>query len=184
MFWRDHKIDTPCFGVLAEFPDGASLLEAIEKTRAAGYEKLEAYTPLPMHDVWHALGHKSRLPELVLCGGIVGALVGFGMQYFASVVHYPLNVGGRPLNSWPSFIIITFELTILFAAATAVLGMLALNGLPRPHHPLFEIDEFEQASADRFFLLILAHDPLFELGNATAFLSELAPLSLSEVPNA
>jgi len=171
-----------CFGVLAEFEDGHALLGAIEKARAAGYTRMEAYTPLPMHEVWHAIGHKSRLPQVVFCGGVLGACIGFGMQYFASVVHYPINVGGRPLNSWPSFIVITFELTILFAALSAVLGMLAMNGLPRPHHPVFAIPEFERASRDRFFLLILHYDPIFRAEHARELLAELSPLSLKEVP--
>lgn len=177
------KIDTPCFGVLAEFGDGDALLEAIHRARAEGYRKLEAYTPLPMHDVCHALGDKNKLPGLVLLGGIVGACVGFGLQYWSSVFYYPMNVGGRPLNSWPSFIIITFEMTVLFAALTAVFGMLWMNGLPRPHHPVFDIDEFETASRNRFFLMILAHDPRFERDAAHRFFSGLDALSVSEVPN-
>jgi len=172
-----------CFGVLAEFPDSEALLDAIHRGRAAGHTKMEAYTPLPMHDVWEALGHKSNLPALVLVGGIVGAVVGFGMQYYASVIHYPINVGGRPYNSWPSFIVITFEMTILFAALTAVFGMLALNGLPRPHHPCFDVPEFELASRNRFFLLIPHYDPLFDADRAAALLGELEPLSLTEVPH-
>jgi hypothetical protein len=170
-----------CFGVLAEFPDGATLLAAIEHCKAAGYRAMEAYTPYPMQEVWEALGHKSNLPRLVALGGIVGGCLGFGMQYFASVIHYPLDVGGRPLNSWPAFIVITFETTILFAALTAVFGMLALNGLPRPHHPVFDVPQFELASRNRFFLLILARDPLFERARASAVLAGLGPLSLSEV---
>ena len=177
------KATTPCFGYLAEFSDGDSLLTAIEKAKEEGYTKMEAYTPLPMHDVWHALGHKSHLPKLVLGGGITGALVGFGLQYYASVIHYPMNIGGRPLNSWPSFIVVTFELTILFAALTTVFGMLALNGLPRPHHPVFDVPEFELASRNRFFLLILAHDPVFDLEKTGTLLAGVQPLSLSEVPN-
>lgn len=178
-----EKVVTSCFGMLAEFHDGPSLLDAIHKARAEGYEKMEAYTPLPMHDVCHALGDKNNLPQLVLAGGILGALVGFGLQYWANLHYYPVNVGGRPLNSWPSFIVITFEMTILFAALTAVFGMLAMNGLPRPHHPVFDIPEFEQASRNRFFLLILAHDPRFEPASAHRFLDDQNPLSLSEVPN-
>lgn len=178
-----RKVRTPCFGLLAEFGDGEALLRAIRRAREEGYTKMEAYTPLPMHEVWHELGHESRLPLLVLCGGILGAVTGFGMQYYAAVIHYPINVGGRPLNSWPSFIIVTFEMTILFAALTAVFGMLLLNGLPRPHHPVFDVPQFELASRNRFFLLILAHDPRFELQRAQSFLATLAPLSLAEVPN-
>ncbi len=176
-------VRTPCFGVLAEFETSAELLDAIARARTAGYTKLEAYTPLPMHDVCHALGDENRLPRLVLCGGILGALAGFGLQYWASVRYYPINVGGRPLNSWPSFIVVTFEMTILFAALTAVFGMLWMNGLPRPHHPVFEIPAFETASRNRFFLLILAHDPRFERDAAHGFLAGLRPLSLAEVPN-
>ena len=172
------------FGYLAEFADGTSLVRACERAREAGYQRVEAYTPLPLHAVSEALGHKNRLPALVLLGGAAGALVGFGMQYYASVVSYPLNVGGRPLNSWPSFAVVTFELTILFAALTAVLGMLALNGLPRPHHPVFGVPAFGLASRDRFFLLILARDPRFDVASTRDFLAELHPLSVAEVPAA
>jgi hypothetical protein len=171
------------FGVLAEFADGARLLAAIQKARVLGYERMEAYTPLPMHDVAHALGYQNKLPKLVLGGGCLGALTGFGLQYYASVIHYPLNVGGRPFNSWPSFVIVTFELAILFAALTAVLGMLALNGLPRPHHPVFDVPGFELASRNRFFLLVLSADPQFELARTTNLLREFEPLSIHEVPN-
>ena len=173
----------PYFGLLAEYADGASLVDAIKQAKAHGYEKIEAYTPIPMHEVSHALEFKSELPKLVFAGGVFGAIAGFGMQYYASAVHYPVNIGGRPLNSWPSFIIITFEMTILFAALTAVLGMLALNGLPRPHHPVFDIPEFEAASSNRFFLLVMAKDPRFEREHAERLLAETKPLSLSEVPN-
>ena len=169
------------FGFLAEFGDEHALLEAIHGCRAAGFRKMEAYTPLPVHEVWEALGHKSPLTKLVLGGGILGALFGFGMQYYASVIHYPLNIGGRPMNSWPSFIVITFEMTILFAALTAVFGMLALNGLPRPHHPVFDVPEFENASRDRFFLLIPWYDPIFDRDQARGLFGEMNPLSLNEV---
>jgi len=171
------------FGLLAEFPDTKTLVAAIRACRGAGYTKMEAYTPFPVHEVWEALGHRSNLPRLVLLGGITGAIVGFGMQYFASVIHYPINVGGRPFNSWPSFIVITFEVTVLFAALTAVFGMLALNGLPRPHHPCFDVPEFELASRDRFFLLIPHYDPAFEADDARSTLAGTKPLSLSEVPH-
>lgn len=169
------------FGVLAEFKDSDHLLKAIHGCKDAGYRRMEAYTPLPVHEVWEALGHKSHLPKLVLAGGITGAVVGFGMQYYASVVHYPLNVGGRPFNSWPSFIIITFEMTILFAALTAVFGMLLLNGLPRPHHPVFDVEEFELASRDRFFLLIPWYDPAYDRDQAHSLFEGFTPLSLNEV---
>ncbi len=178
-----HKPVSECFGILAEFSGVDDLLAAIKASRGDGYAAMEAYTPLPVHEVSEALGYRNHLPFLVLLGGIFGAVGGFALQYYASVVDYPINVGGRPLNSWPSFIIITFELTILCAALTAVLGMLALNGLPRPHHPVFSIPEFELASRHRFFLLILSRDPRFDRATTGEFLSNLAPLSLSEVPN-
>ncbi len=169
------------FGYLAEFPDQHKLLDAIHTCRDAGYRKMEAYTPLPVHEVWEALGHTSPLAKLVLGGGITGALVGFGMQYYASAVHYPINIGGRPFNSWPSFIVITFEMTILFAALTAVFGMLALNGLPRPHHPVFDVPEFDNASRDRFFLLVPWYDPIYDRGHVEQLFDAMHPLSLNEV---
>lgn len=178
-----HQHAHRCFGVLAEYGSGAALLAAIEHGKREGYTKMEAYTPLPMHEVGHALGHANDLPKYVLGGGIVGALVGFGLQYYASVVYYPTNVGGRPLNSWPSFIPVTFEMTILFAALTAVLAMLALNGLPRPHHPVFSVPGFELASRDRFFLLVPHYDPRFEADRALAVLGATEPLAVNEVPH-
>jgi hypothetical protein len=181
---RKPRSAQPLFGYLAEFADGASLLRACERARAAGYSRLEAYTPLPMHEVSQVLGYRNRLPLLVLLGGAVGAVLGFGMQYYSSVESYPLNVGGRPLNSWPAFVVVTFELTILCAALTAVLGMLALNGLPRPHHPVFAVPAFELASRNRFFLLILAHDPRFDAAETQAFLAGMDSLAVLEVPNA
>jgi len=180
---RKARRATPCFGYLAEFADGASLLGACRRARAAGYTRLEAYTPLPMHELSDALGYKNRLPLLVLLGGAAGAVLGFGMQYYSSVVSYPLNVGGRPLNSWPAFVVVTFELAILCASLTAVLGMLALNGLPRPHHPVFAVPAFELASRNRFFLLIMALDPRFDAEGTRAFLSGMDSLAVLEVPN-
>jgi hypothetical protein len=178
-----HKHAHRCFGVLAEYASGETLLAAIEHGKRHGYSTMEAYTPLPMHEVSHALGHENDLPKFVLAGGIAGGLTGFGLQYYASVIHYPLNVGGRPLDSWPSFIPVTFELTILFAALTAVLGMLALNGLPRPHHPVFSVPGFELASRNRFFLLVPHYDPKFDADDALATLRATETLSVQEVPH-
>jgi len=183
LFGKRPVGDPQTFGVLAEFHDGEGLKDAIRAAQAAGYGHMEAYTPLPMHDVCHLLGTKNHLPKLVLGGGIVGALVGFGLQYWSHVHYYAYNVGGRPLNSWPSFIVVTFEMTILFAALTAVFGMLALNGLPRPHHPVFGVPEFELASRNRFFLLILSRDPRWDRDHAWKLFEGMAPLSLAEVPN-
>lgn len=181
--WEKRQVRTPIFGLLAEFASADDLLEAVQRSRAEGYRSMEAYTPMPLHEVAHALGYRSDLPKLVLGGGIVGALVGFGLQYYASVESYPIDVGSRPLNSWPAFIIITFEMTILFAALTAVFGMFALSRLPRPHHPVFSVPHFELASRDRFFLLIMAHDERFELARTGRFLGDLRSLSVAEVPN-
>ncbi len=172
------------FGVIAEFAGADELIAAIHRAREAGYTKMEAYTPLPLHEVIEAIGHKNRLPLLVLLGGIVGALTGFGLQYWVSVIEYPINVGGRPLNSWPSFVVIMFELTILFAAGAAVLGMLALNGLPRPHHPVFSVEGFELASRNRFFLMLLHYDPQFDHVQARTLLEGTETLGVQEVPHA
>jgi len=173
----------PIFGYLAEFADGQDLLAAAKAGKEKGFVWIEAYTPMPMHELTTVLGYKNRLPLFILVGGIVGALTGFGLQYYASVISYPINVGGRPFNSWPSFIVITFELTILFAALTAVLGMLALNGMPRPHHPVFSVPEFELASRNRFFLLIGHMDERFDMEGTKAFLEAQSPLAVHEVPH-
>jgi len=173
----------PIYGYLAEFADEHGLLVTIHAARAAGYREMEAYTPLPLEEVSHAIGHENRLPLIVLCGGLVGALAGFGMQYWIAVVDYPLNVGGRPLNSWPSFVIVTFEMTILFAALSAVLGMLALNKLPMPYHPVFNVPLFELASRNRFFLMILSRDPRFELKETRELLAAGEALNVAEVPH-
>ena len=170
------------YGLMAEFADGDELVARARAAHAAGYRRLAAYSPYPIEELPAALGlRKSRLPWLVLLGGIAGGVAGFGMQYYASVIDYPLNIGGRPLNSWPAFIIVTFELTILAAAGAAVLGMLLRNGLPQPYHAVFNAPGFERASQDRFFLCIEATDPAFDREKAAAFLGTLGPLAVVEV---
>lgn len=143
---------------------------------------MDAYSPYPVEGLSDAIGfHRSRLPAMVLAGGLVGCVAGFLMQYYAAAVDYPLNIGGRPLNSWPAFIPITFEVTVLVAAFSAVLGMLALNGLPMPYHPLFNVERFAMASRDRFFLAIEAADPQFDRERTKQFLRTLTESEVCEV---
>jgi hypothetical protein len=169
------------YGLLAEFEQSEPLLKAAHKAYEAGYRMMNAYTPLPVHGLFEALGQKpTRLPLLTLSGGILGGIGAYGMMYYASVISYPINIGGRPLHSWPLFIPITFELTVLGAAFVAFLGMLALNGLPHPYHPLFNVPEFKRASRDRFFLCIQARDPMFALEGTRRFLEGL-PAKVYEV---
>jgi hypothetical protein len=172
----------PIYGLLAEFNDPNELVSAVRGTRAAGYRRIDAYTPFPIEELSEAMGmHHSRLSLIVLIGGIVGACAGLGLQYWTSVIDYPINVGGRPLFSLPSFIPITFECTVLFAALSAVLGMLALNGLPMPYHPVFHVPRFALATRDRFFLCIEASDPQFDRDATRRFLERFVPRSVSEV---
>jgi len=169
-------------GLLAEFDTAEQLLAAAARVRAAGYRQMDAYSPFPVPGLSEAVGFKRTiLPALVLLGGLTGAAVGFGMQYYISVIDYPLNIGGRPLNSWPQFIPVTFELAVLFAAGTAVLGMLALNGLPKPYNPLFNVERFALASHDRFFLAIEASDPQFDAVKTRQLLESLQPHGVYEV---
>jgi hypothetical protein len=162
------------YGVIAEFTDSERLIEAIHETRQKGYSIIEAYTPYPIEEVWEAIGHPpSKVPMLVLIGGILGCIGGYSLCVWTSAVDYPINIGGRPFHSWPAFIPVTFETTVLVAGLFAVFGMLALNGLPMPYHPVFTWPRFVQASRDRYFLMILARDPKFEVNQAYSFMSAL-----------
>lgn len=170
------------YGLVAEFNDAESILAAAKKAHEAGYTKMDAYTPFAVEDLDEALGMQpTRMGWVVLCMGLTGALVGFFMQLYANASYYPLNIGGRPLNSWPNFIVITFEMTVLFSAFTAGLFMLGRNGLPRPYHSIFNTPGFENATRDKFFLCIEARDPKFDLAETRTLLESLEPNRVSEV---
>jgi hypothetical protein len=170
------------YGLMAEFSEPAGLVTATRKVHEAGYRKVDAFSPYPMEALSEALGlHHSRLPLLVLIGGVTGLIAGYGLQYWAAVIEYPMNIGGRPFHSVPSFIPPAFETTILFAALTAVLAMLALNGLPEPYHPVFNVPTFALATKDRFFLCIEASDPKFDLDRTWSFMMSLGARVVSEV---
>ena len=175
--------DAGLYGLMAEFRATGEIVAAARRAHEAGYRRMDAYTPFPIEELSEALGWRTRgrLPKLVLLGGLLGAATGYGMQYYAAVISYPLNVGGRPLHSWPSFIPITFEVAVLFAAITAVLAMLALNGLPRPYHPVFNAPRFALASSDRFFLCIESADPRFDADEARRFLLDLGSTEVTDV---
>jgi hypothetical protein len=167
---------------MAEFHTPEELLEAARKTYAAGFRRFNAYSPYPIEGLAEACGFAhTRLPMVVLIGGIIGACAGFGLQAWGSAIYYPMNIGGKPLVSWPAFVPITFELTILFAAFSAVLGMLALNGLPMPYHPVFNVERFALASRDRFFLAIESRDPKFDRRSTEEFLKSLTQYGVYEI---
>ena len=172
----------PIYGLMAEFETPTALVAAARAAREKGYRKLDAYSPFPIEELTDALHlHHNKLPLIVLLGGIIGGLAGYLLQYYVTVVYFPINIAGRPLHSWPSYIIITFETTILFAAISAVLGMLALCGLPMPYHPTFNVPRFALASRNRFFLCIESRDPLFDRASTIQFLETLEPREVSEV---
>ena len=172
----------PIYGVMAEFDSPSALVNAARAARERGYRKLDAYSPFPIEELADALHlHKNKLPLLVLIGGLIGGTVGYMLQYFVAVIYYPINIGGRPLHSWPSFIIITFEMTILCAALAAVFGMLAANDLPKPYHPVFNVPQFATASRTQFFLIIESKDTKFDLQRTKEFLKELGPKGVYDV---
>ena len=172
----------PIYGLMAEFPSADALVEAAHQVHKAGFQKVDAYTPYPIEAVSEALElPRSKVPLLVLVGGLLGGLGGYMLQYWSQVIRYPMNIGGRPVHSWPSFIVPTFECTILGAALTAVIGMILLNGLPLPYHPVFNVPRFALASRDRYFLVIEAVDPKFDPDATRSFLADLNASEVSEV---
>lgn len=173
---------TSLYGLVAEYNEPEEVLEAANRSRKAGYKAIDAYTPFPIEGLDEALGMEpTRLGWVVLIAGIIAGLGGFFMQWFANVEFYPLNIGGRPLNSWPNFVVITFECTVLISAFTAGLFMMGRSGLPRAYHPIFNTPNFESATRDRFFLCIEARDERFDLEATRSFLESTRPNAISEV---
>jgi len=172
----------PVYGLMAEFGNADDLLTAAERAYADGYREMDAYTPFPVEGLAEAIGfHKTYVPLVCLIGGLTGCFGGFFLQWWPNVIGYPLNIGGKPYNSWPAFIPITFEMTVLFAGLSTVFGMLALNGLPKPYHPVFNLPRFELASRNRFFLCIMARDSKFDGEKTKEFLQGLNASEVSEV---
>jgi hypothetical protein len=172
----------PLHGLLAEFSTPDALLAAAQSAYKHGFRAMDAYSPFPVEGLAEAIGfQKTRLPPVVLIGGILGGATGYGIQWYSTVWDYPLNIGGRPLHSWPAFVPITFELIVLFASLFAVIGMLAMNRLPKPYHPVFNAPEFKLASQSRFFLCLQASDPNFRVEEARRFLEMCEPLAITEV---
>jgi hypothetical protein len=175
-------MENKLYGLMAEFDSATELVDAANRVREAGYVKTDAFSPFPLHEIDEALGIKrSILPTLVFFGGLTGTALGVGLQVFVHYIDYPLNVGGRPYLSWPSFIPPAYELTILLAGFTAVFGMLFLNGLPRPYHPVFNVPRFALASREKFFLLIEADDPKYDHDETKGFMQQLGPQEVFDV---
>ncbi|HEX8833166.1 MAG TPA: DUF3341 domain-containing protein [Abditibacteriaceae bacterium] len=174
--------ESPVYGMMAEFDTPEAMMDACVAAREAGYTKIDGFSPFPVEGLSTALNERdSRVPYLTLFGGIMGFCTGYGMQYITGVVTYPINIGGRPLHSWPTFGPPTFELTVLFACITGIVSMIVLNGLPSLYHPVFNVPGFERASTDRFFLLVESKDAKFDVEGTRQFMQSLNPLSVNEV---
>jgi hypothetical protein len=173
----------PIYGILAEFDNPTDLVHAAKGAFDAGYRKMDTYTPYPLEEAAEAIGaHHNRVALVTLVGAMLGMIGGYSLQFWVSAVNYPLNVGGKPFHSWPAFIPVTFECAVLGASLAAVFGMLALNGLPQPYHPVFNLPSFARASRDRFFLCIESQDPRYQPDETRRFLESFRPLDISEVP--
>jgi hypothetical protein len=182
--WLRSPSPTGVYGLMAEFANADDVVAAARRIRTAGYKKVDGYSPYPMESLIHELEqHHSWVPTIVLGGGLTGLFAGYGLEYWSSVIEYPMNIGGRPFHSWVSFIPPAFETLVLFASISAVVGMLALNGFPRPYHPVFNIEEFTKgASNDKFYLVIEAADPKFDAARTADFLKSLGPTFVKEIP--
>jgi hypothetical protein len=177
-------IDRPIYGLLAEFDDVNSAIVAARKTYEAGYRKIDAYAPFPVEELSEAIGfHKNGVALVCLVGGLLGCVGAYTLQWWINNVSYPINIGGRPFHSWPSFIIVSFEMTILFSGLSAVFGMLSLNGLPMPYHPVFNVPQFDFASKDKFFVIVFSSDRNYDAVRTRRFLESLEPVSVAEVPS-
>ena len=178
----NHPTVSSTYGLMAEFENPEDLLAAAHKTHSAGFRRIDAFSPVPVHGLAAAIGfHRTNLPVLTFVCGLLGAVCGYGLQYWIHVIDYPINVGGRPLHSGPSFIPVTFELTILFAGIGTFLGLWIANRLPMPYHPVFNVPEFARATQDRFFLCIESADPQFHADETRSFLQSLNPVNISNV---
>ena len=176
--------DAPTYGLMAEFDNVNDVITAAQRVYGAGYRKIDAYSPFPLEELSEAIGfHKNGVALVCLIGGLLGGSAAFMLQWWINNIAYPVNIGGRPWNSWPSFIIVTFEMTILFSGLSAVFGMLALNGLPMPYHPVFNVPQFESASKDHFFIVIFSSDKNYDAAQTRKFLEGLKPISVAEVPS-
>jgi ActD protein len=173
----------PIYGLMAEFETPTELVHAAKGAYAAGYRKMDTYTPYPLEEAAEAIGaHHNRVSLIVLIGAMLGMIGGYSLEYWVSVINYPINVGGKPFHSWPAFIPVTFECAVLGASLVAVFGMLALNGLPQPYHPVFNSPNFVRASRDRFFLCIESQDPRFSMSDTRKLLESFKPEEITEVP--
>jgi len=171
-------------GLMAQFNTPEALLEAGRRARAAGYREMDAYAPMPVEGLADAIGFDSKaVSYFVFAGGLAGACGGFGLMWWITVIAFPHMVAGRPLNSWPAYIPITFECMVLVACFAAVISMMALNGLPQPYHPVFNVPRFAFATRDRFFLIIFSSDAKYDPVETRHFLENLEPRSISEVPS-
>jgi hypothetical protein len=176
--------DSLVYGLLAEFDSVDTVISAAHRVYAAGYRKIDAFSPFPLEELSEAIGfHKNGVALICLIGGLLGGTAAYVLQWWINTISYPINIGGRPMHSWPSFIIVTFEMTILFSGLSAVFGMIALNGLPMPYHPLFNVPQFDAASKDKFFIIVFSSDKNYDPVRTRQFLESLSPLSVAEVPS-